>query len=351
MAQAVIVLRLWGFRQNSGRVNVLPPGTPWVHSDTLGLIRTRASAEKRMRLAKGTTSFPSFLKLLNAWLRGQLPEGSSVLPHTSVCINKGYAARCHRDKGNVGPSVLLTAGTFTGGNLRYWSHDNGEVNASNLGETGSTLLDVSQPVVFDGSRAHAVEPFTGERFSVVFFSVNKFSAASKQRQEFLLQLGFQFPTEASIELACLQYCRPRGQKRSCPSSTRALKYRRIKENGSKVACNRVQDLSQLHFPAYTVRQHLHLGLNLSLGSTYSLVDLRLRCRGNAKLLLRLEQFLSQAEYLEEVPPPRQEVSRNLSEAPPPSQSVSTLGRRLRGKQTVRQHDGVVGQKVLIERTL
>merc|ERR1711920_1116907 len=34
-------LRAWGFSRNDQRKNVLPPGQDWVHSDTLGLVKTR----------------------------------------------------------------------------------------------------------------------------------------------------------------------------------------------------------------------------------------------------------------------------------------------------------------------
>ena len=45
------------------------------------------------------------------------------LPFTTISLNKNYAGRMHRDAGNIGPSIGLAIGTFTGGKLRYWAGD------------------------------------------------------------------------------------------------------------------------------------------------------------------------------------------------------------------------------------
>tara|TARA_R110002153_G_scaffold183740_1_gene336954 strand:+ start:1381 stop:1914 length:534 start_codon:yes stop_codon:yes gene_type:complete len=83
-------------------------------------------------------------------------------PHfdfTGLQLNKNYALGKHKDKPNVGESILVCCGDYEGG-LTCVEVD-GEIQ-----KFDGRL----RPVVFDGSKyTHWVEPFEGERFSVVFF--------------------------------------------------------------------------------------------------------------------------------------------------------------------------------------
>ena len=48
------------------------------------------------------------------------------VPFTSIAVNKGFAARRHRDASNEGPSVIRSFGQFEkGGELFYWPADDG----------------------------------------------------------------------------------------------------------------------------------------------------------------------------------------------------------------------------------
>ena len=64
------------------------------------------------------------------------------------------------------------------------------------------VLNVDQkPHYFDGTKAHEVRPFKGERFSVVFFTVGMYSAVSASVKDASAKLGFCMPTPESIEAA------------------------------------------------------------------------------------------------------------------------------------------------------
>ena len=81
-----------------------------------------------------------------------------------------HAAALHRDVGNSGPPVIHVLGEFTGGNLWWWPDDDG---ASALGDVplqNMMQLGLDRFAQFDGNCAHMVEPFEGERFSIIFFS-------------------------------------------------------------------------------------------------------------------------------------------------------------------------------------
>lgn len=85
-----------------------------------------------------------------------------TIPYTSITLNQNYAASKHRDKGNVGLSYLVAFGTYTGGALTI--HE---------GDLAGTH-DVKTPLITDFSKVfHSVEPFEGQRYSLVFYTAKK----------------------------------------------------------------------------------------------------------------------------------------------------------------------------------
>lgn len=159
-AQVLKALRLWGFDKSRSRQNVLPEGHEWVHSDTLGLIETYGSHD--MVITAACKGHENFVRLLCSWARRRSPEG--VLPFTTISLNKNYAGRLHRDSGNVGPSIGVAIGPYTGGGLRFWADDPGrgsKRNVEGVRKEPNVLLNIRKGVVFDGNCAHEVQPFEG----------------------------------------------------------------------------------------------------------------------------------------------------------------------------------------------
>ena len=79
----------------------------------------------------------------------------------SVMINHNFPIGKHKDNANVGLSVLVTFGDFTGGMTRVWDDD----------ETFEDLNSLATPVCFDGSKYfHECLPFEGNRYALVFFN-------------------------------------------------------------------------------------------------------------------------------------------------------------------------------------
>ena len=164
-ADVFLILEQWGFEKNYRRRSVMQPGQDWVHSDTLGLIRFQNAT---VSASGPTVSFPYVTLILARWMKQQLPD----FPCTSISVNKDYAGKMHRDAFNAGPSVLMALGDFTGGCLEYWPDDDRTVSESRLRITEKPqVLDAkANTVMFDGCRAHAVSPFEGRRYSLVFFT-------------------------------------------------------------------------------------------------------------------------------------------------------------------------------------
>ncbi|CAE8694958.1 unnamed protein product [Polarella glacialis] len=193
------ILEKWAFRKNEARLNVMPEGTNFVHSDTLGLIRAR---DGRYMATEPTNLYPNVFSLFNQWLQDSLPAGcNKPFPFTSISVNYAYAAKIHRDQGNCGPSFGAALGKFTGGRLNYWEQDNKSLDLDSLqADVAPKIMDVKQgPKLFDGRRAHSVEAFKGERFSLVFFSAGKYWKTPQKVQSFLSSCRCKFPAEKSME--------------------------------------------------------------------------------------------------------------------------------------------------------
>merc|ERR1712046_24900 len=98
----------------------------------------------------------------------------------------------------------VAMGNFKGGQLRYWEDDDQAVprkSVHKLLDAPSKLVDVAKgPKLFDGRRAHAVESFTGTRFSMVFFSAGKYWKAGEKVQSFLKKdCRVEFPSDPTMD--------------------------------------------------------------------------------------------------------------------------------------------------------
>jgi len=194
------VLEHWGFSENIARLNVMQPGQKYVYSDTIGAIRARSFG---FHPTPPTRRYPFFVKLINKWLADNKPPGlSAKFVNTALNLNCNYNGRRHRDQNNEGISVIRAFGKFKGGKLRYWAKDvkkpRPKVDTLNIKD--ATAFDLAkETVVFDGNRAHEVDPFEGQRYSVVFFTAGGYAKAKAKDVQFLQnECGFPFPTPGDV---------------------------------------------------------------------------------------------------------------------------------------------------------
>ena len=82
---------------------------------------------------------------------------------TQVQMNKNYLCPPHKDSSNIGESVLLTLGNFTGGETIV-KLDNDDI-----------IFNSHHNIIkFNGSKyLHWTKPFIGNRYALVFFNNNK----------------------------------------------------------------------------------------------------------------------------------------------------------------------------------
>ena len=194
-ADVLAVLSRWTFQKNKSRQNVLPDGVDFVYSDTLGLTRDRRGT---IAVDAYTRERPSVFRFLCEWLKQRRPaELAMDFPFTSISLNYNYAARLHRDGNNAGPSFTRSLGNFTGGELSYWPNDDKRTALEHLRARDAVILDTHiHYSLFDGCRAHKVEPyFGGDRYSLVFFSLNAWERGPRDQ----MPEGSVFPTGESLK--------------------------------------------------------------------------------------------------------------------------------------------------------
>lgn len=191
-------LRLWGFKENQNRGNVMPEGATFVHSDTIGLIKM--STCERTLVTCGTKRYPEFTLLLTKWLKDNMPaEFEKEFAYTSININKNYAGRLHRDGNNAGPSLIKAFGDFRGGELNYWPEDDKKLELDKFDQKKRISLDIKKNLMlFDGNRGHYVNDFQGERYSLVFFSLRTWHKVPKQDMDDAVRCGVPVPNKASM---------------------------------------------------------------------------------------------------------------------------------------------------------
>lgn len=215
------VLRRWGFKKNDGRVNVIPTGSTFVLSDTLGVVSDRKGC---CAPTAHTLAYPRVPQLLNKYVQEHAAPGLQNFTYTSINVNKNYAGRLHRDGSNVGPSILKAFGRFTGGKTTIYPNDDRTINLEDEGlpKSDATTVDVSKNLLlFDGRRAHFVHAFSGERFSLVFFTCPRYKRVTTKSKNVLKNCGFKFPDTKTAKLTLSLLASPRGYSNKLKSIPRA----------------------------------------------------------------------------------------------------------------------------------
>lgn len=108
------------------------------------------------KLSKLSEEHPELDNLLIIFLHDHRPD----YIFNSVFITKNCKSKPHRDNKNVGNSIIITCGDFTGGGI-YVEED---FEKTHLFEIRKYSLE------FDGSKyTHYTEDFKGTRYSLIFY--------------------------------------------------------------------------------------------------------------------------------------------------------------------------------------
>merc|ERR1719291_712960 len=108
--------------------------------------------------------------------------------------------------------MLAAFGEGKGGELRYWPDDDKSVSHKELEKlpvSKSMTVDLRKNLLlFDGQRCHEVLDWSGERYSLVWFSCARHWKAGKQALQQLRDLGFEIPTDSSLAAVSRALRRP-----------------------------------------------------------------------------------------------------------------------------------------------
>ena len=105
---------------------------------------------------------------------------------TTVQVNLNFSGQLHVDGSNRGPTLMLTLGDATGGDL--WVHPNARHAAR------------WNWILFDGTRPHCTFPYSGERVTVVFYTHCMWKGWEASCCDFkaFAACGYPLPTERGV---------------------------------------------------------------------------------------------------------------------------------------------------------
>ena len=116
------------------------------------------------------------LVVINSIFKWAAARMGAQLSWTSIQVNHGTVANWHVDKGNIGLSMMLVFGDFSGGDFE-------------IGQSGQLPLR-GQAILFDGQEQHRSLPFAGDRWSLVAFTSYALPHATAANKLKLQQLAF-----------------------------------------------------------------------------------------------------------------------------------------------------------------
>ncbi|NDG19519.1 MAG: hypothetical protein EB117_14775 [Betaproteobacteria bacterium] len=110
-------------------------------------------------ISRDTWKRPHLWQLALEFAKNHLPPS---FHWTTITINDSYETNWHFDKGNAGPSAIISFGDFTGGGLHIINPDGSE----------SVINTRNQLYFFNGATTrHKTGAFEGRRFCMVFYTL------------------------------------------------------------------------------------------------------------------------------------------------------------------------------------
>lgn len=125
-----------------------------IRAFVLGKVNYRGQKFLNYR-TKGPSRYNKKFNSLYKFLRYFIKKYKPFFNYTTIQLNKNVLSPPHIDKNNVGTSYIIALGDYSGGNLVI---EGKEINIKN------------KLYKFDGTKAHWITPFTGTRYSLVFFT-------------------------------------------------------------------------------------------------------------------------------------------------------------------------------------
>eukprot|EP00435_Cladocopium_sp_Y103_P074977 s35_g52.t2 len=187
------VLRLLEIPASQTRKKLMPTGQKSVHKVVFGLY----SHGGKVQITTFTKQCPWTTKLLTAFVQQKYPG----FYFTSIQVNFNNKCPPHVDR-NDGTSLIIGLGDYKGGEI-FVAHPNGtdllQLSKAVAGyQKGANVpgdyVDIkSKWLEFDGRSLHAVKPFKGTRFTLVYYTCPEYRQASPNVRMACTDSGFKYP--------------------------------------------------------------------------------------------------------------------------------------------------------------
>jgi len=171
ITQALIDLKWNKNFDRRPRINITNEGggKPNRHCFITGLIRdwskrshNNYTASLRISKASKIQKHHKLMQLASMYIKEYDPN----FKYTSIQFAKCMHTPKHKDKNNVGDSVIVAFGDYTGGGLIMYDEEGNEY-----------IHDIyHKPLVFNANENyHRTEDFVGTRFTITFFTIKDFN--------------------------------------------------------------------------------------------------------------------------------------------------------------------------------
>jgi hypothetical protein len=169
---------------NLTRFNVKKSKDQEVTGMCLGVVNARSNGVVASSFGRNRTNLT---KTLVNFAKLAVPDFN----FTSIQVNKNYLSAMHVDKNNLGPSYIVGVGDYTDGGL--WVQTLGGVDCNR------------KWILFDGNVPHCTLPYTGTRYTLIYFAQQSFSRLGAMRphgddKQWMAQCGFPMPPKNARKL-------------------------------------------------------------------------------------------------------------------------------------------------------
>src|SRR5579885_272176 len=145
--QVLDALQRFPWKKTSNRTNIGPN----IYSMVLGWVK-QPFHTPAYHLSKLHNEQPEMFELLCRFVW----EHDPTFTFSSITLNKDLQCPPHVDANNVGPSLIIGLGNYHGGELVV---------------EGKKYDIKNKWVKYDGTKTHWTEVFTGERYSLVYYTI------------------------------------------------------------------------------------------------------------------------------------------------------------------------------------
>ena len=131
-----------------------------IKSQSFGMVINRLKDRQNLSLSAQNEKFPECYEVLKEIANIINPN----FKYNTITLNKNVKALAHRDGSNVGTSMIIGIGDYSGGGLYIENLETHEMELKNI---------KYNPVYFNGYLSlHETEEFVGDRYTIIYYNTS-----------------------------------------------------------------------------------------------------------------------------------------------------------------------------------